>query len=240
MIKALARVNQCMQADGGKLAMSECEGETPEQLWSVDGEGWGPLTSKGRGTCVEIVDGKVVQSSCKTGVSAQQFTMQEGAIRSRANPGQCLQVSGTSGAAPLELSACHDDERQRFYTDTDARTDTLRGNQAMYPGQSITSRSGRYTATYSAKADGQLTISDNGRVRWTSDSPRNPGTHGRCVMRADGTLILYTAKNTPYWFNTGAPRASGMRAPCRLQIGDDGMLRIIDAGGKVGWQSNAT
>ena len=258
MLKSLLRTDLCVDAlgpsaiDGAEVVMRNCHGGPGQLFGTVPGATpWGPLVNQQSGMCLDVVtpavtDGgklKVVQKKCVPDASTQQFEVgQDGKLRHKATPGKCVSASTTG----LGLGACDAavavEPGLGFFWDRVVQTDALRGEQSLVPGKALVSKSGAYKAMYSKDDDGSLVITDvGGRVIWSTNSALRKGASGKCVLHADGALVLYDAKAVPYWYSTGAPRsvhtARGGRPPHALTIGDDGILRVTDGAGSVMWKS---
>jgi pimeloyl-ACP methyl ester carboxylesterase len=108
--------------------------------------------------------------------------------------------------------------------------DTLTSDQALYPGERITSGDGRFWLTY--QWDGNLVLyRPDGSAIW------HTGTYGtsagRVVMQSDGNLVVYTGAGAAVW----SSRTSGYGS-ARLLLQNDGNLVIYTAGGAAIWSTN--
>ena len=106
-------------------------------------------------------------------------------------------------------------------------TDTIE-NQTLAAGQSITSRSSRFTLIM--QGDGNLVIYKAPNIPiWATMTNDRRGE--RVIMQSDGNLVVYTATGLPIW----ASKTQG-HPGSRLVMQDDGNL-VIYQGSRALWAS---
>lgn len=112
--------------------------------------------------------------------------------------------------------------------------DRLLPNQTLFPNQSIASPNGKYTFIY--QADSNLVLykrypSGSQKALWAAGTNGKGGN--RCIMQADGNLVIYNAANKPLWSSDTWHDAGSC-----LVMQDDGNAVIYNAGHKAIWASN--
>jgi predicted alpha/beta hydrolase family esterase len=107
--------------------------------------------------------------------------------------------------------------------------DSLSPDQALYPGQSISSSDGRFYLTY--QGDGNLVLyRSDGVPLWHTQTYGTSA--GRAVMQLDGNLVVYDASGTPIW----ASNTVGFDGAW-LVMQSDGNLVIYTPTGAPVWAS---
>ncbi len=109
-----------------------------------------------------------------------------------------------------------------------AHGDTINDNEALYPGQAIQSRSGRYSLVL--QDDGNLVLYESGRALWSSH------TASQVTVFADvqdGNLVLYAGGLKPIWASHTSKNAGS-----HLTVQDDGNVVIYRPDHSVVWATN--
>lgn len=97
-------------------------------------------------------------------------------------------------------------------------------------GQALRSPNGRYTLTQ--QPDGNLALADDAkRVRWSSQTPSNPGAYAS--FERDGDLVVYAKGGGVLWRS-----ATGGKGAL-LEVRDDGNAVVSQAGRQEVWSSQA-
>jgi hypothetical protein len=109
--------------------------------------------------------------------------------------------------------------------------DRLASNQSLAPGQTLTSRTGRYTL--SLQADGNLVLYGAGAAYWASKTQSK--VVSRLVMQDDGNLVLYDRKGGSVWASgtNGHPGAF-------LLVQDDGNVVVYHKNGGALWSTDTS
>jgi hypothetical protein len=109
-------------------------------------------------------------------------------------------------------------------------TGVLDPDDALYPGEALSSPDGRFILLY--QGDGNLVLYDpGGAPLWASQtSGTAPGV---LVMQGDGNLVLYDGNDSPVW-HTGTHGFPG----ARLQVQDDGNVVVYDRDGVPLWATH--
>ena len=110
-----------------------------------------------------------------------------------------------------------------------AQGDVIRPGEVLNPGQSISSRSGRYRFVY--QSDGNLVLYDGNAALWASHTRGRP--LGVVIMQGDGNLVIYTRGGKPIW-QSNTWRDAGSR----LVVQDDGNVVIYRPDGRPVWATN--
>lgn len=114
-------------------------------------------------------------------------------------------------------------------------SDKLLPNQVLGPNQSITSLNGRYFFVY--QTDGNLVLykrypNGSQKALWASGTNGKGGN--RCIMQADGNLVIYNPANKPLWSSNTFHDAGSS-----LVMQDDGNAVIYNPAHKAIWASNS-
>lgn len=107
--------------------------------------------------------------------------------------------------------------------------DTIYPGERIFAGESITSKSGRYTLDL--QKDGNLVIYGDGRALWASWTAGKSASY--LAMQDDGNLVLYSTSGRPIWFTHTAGKGSSS-----LKIQNDGNLVIYDSKSTATWASH--
>lgn len=112
-----------------------------------------------------------------------------------------------------------------------ARGDTMRPDEVLNPGQSITANNGRYGFVY--QHDGNLVLYRNtdGRPLWASTTDGHRA--GVCIMQGDGNLVVYRPSGKPVW-SSHTWQHPGSRAVLQ----DDGNVVVYRPDGRPVWATN--
>ena len=110
-----------------------------------------------------------------------------------------------------------------------AAGDDMQPGEVLYPGQSISSASGRYTFVY--QADGNLVLYGPGGALWASNTNGQPV--GVTIMQGDGNLVIY-GPNAVYVWDSSTHNHPG----ARLVVQDDGNVVIYAPDGTALWATN--
>lgn len=181
--------------------------------------------------------------------SHNRLTMQtDGNLVIYNSVGKALWASNTRGTGNANHLAMQDDGNAVVYTSSGkavwasgaANSDRLDKTTTSYygeldSGQYLHSYSGRYRATM--QVEGNLTVSDNGKQLWSSDTarlmqpPAGLLTGNWLVLRTDGNLVMETGPASVIW---STHTSSGSY----LVMQDDGNLVLYTSTGKAVWASN--
>jgi len=110
-----------------------------------------------------------------------------------------------------------------------AHGDTINDTEALYPGQSIQSRSGRYSLVL--QGDGNLVLYESGgKALWSSHTAGQPTVFANVQ---DGNLVIYAGGLKPIWASHTSknPRS-------HLTMQDDGNAVIYRPDHSVVWATN--
>lgn len=100
----------------------------------------------------------------------------------------------------------------------------LASGQSLNIGENILSPNGQFTLAM--QRDGNLVLSNRGRVAWASGTQGQGATS--LAMNPDGNLVLYTAQHRPVW-SSGTDGRSG----ARLLVQNDGNAVLYQANNPV-------
>lgn len=149
-------------------------------------------------------------------------------------PGVERVVLGTDGHLRATSGTWVGSERtnaDRLLWSTDPRDalprDRLYAGQALAVGSGLVSQNGALELLL--QTDGNLVLYRSGRPRWWTGT-RDLTGRARLAMQDDGNMVLYGAYGVLKNF------AINGRGGLRLELLDDGQLRVVTAGGGVVWR----
>lgn len=102
-------------------------------------------------------------------------------------------------------------------------------NDALFPGDKLTSQNGKYYLTYQSDGNLVLYTTISNRALWATNT--NGRSAYRVAMQTDGNFMVYSAPNTAIW------KTNTLDKQAVLILQDDGNL-VIYSGNNPIWSSN--
>jgi hypothetical protein len=143
--------------------------------------------------------------------------------------GNAMYLGFTAGTGGLSDQQAVENWVWKVGSSPSAGSDTLLGNQRLFPNQYIESASKKYRLIM--QNDGNLVLYTGTRALWASNT-MNSGAIDT-IMQSDNNLVSYTARQKPVWasntMNSGA---------VRTVVQDDGNIVMYRSDNKSVWTSN--